>query len=464
MEKRKRTVIIGGGITGLTAAYYLKEEQPNMDITLIELNDRLGGKIDSLKKDGFTIERGPDSFLERKSDAKELVEDLGLEDELVRNATGQAFILSHDRLHPIPKGSKMGIPLAWKPFMKSTLFTWNGKLAALKDVIKGQSKVSDDQSVGQFFRRRLGNQVVDRLIHPLISGIYAGNIDQLSLQATFPNFLDVEQKHGGLIKGLRKLSKTDENASAKNQGMFLTLKQGLQYLVNQLEEELKEQEILLNSRVTHIDKKNDQYIVHIDHHEDPIEADYLVMTTPHAVTEKIFSQYDFMHDFSQIKSTSVANVALAFEQDAIDNLPNGTGFVVSRKENYRITACTWTHKKWPHTTPEGHVLIRVYVGKPGDEEVIEKSDEEIESLVLKDLQTIMEINKPPLFKVVSRWENSMPQYTVGHMNRLKVLEDKMNQHLPNVFLAGASYRGVGLPDCMKQAKSVVQQIKSKEHN
>ncbi|SEP81604.1 protoporphyrinogen oxidase [Piscibacillus halophilus] len=457
---RKRVVVVGGGITGLTAAYYLKKEQShNIDLTLIEATNRLGGKIDTMRKDGFTIERGPDSFLERKTDAKQLVEDLGLDDELVRNATGQAFILSHDRLHPIPKGSKMGIPLEWKPFLQSSLFTPRGKIAAFNDLVKGRSNEHGDQSVGLFFRRRLGNEVVDRLIHPLISGIYAGDIDYLSLQATFPHFKDVEQNHRSLIKGLRKASQNE--TKQQKQGQFLTLKSGLQPIVNQLEKEIGEQNILLNSKVTHVEKKNDSYLLRVDHQEEPIEADFVIMTTPHRITEKIFSQYDFMHHFTEAKSTSVANVALAFEKDAIDNLPHGTGFVVSRKERYRITACTWTHKKWPHTTPDGHILVRAYVGKPGDEEVLDKTDEQIESIVLKDLQTIMEINKPPLFKVVSRWYDAMPQYTVGHMDRLIELEGKLSEHLPNIFLAGASYRGVGLPDCMKQAKAVIQQIKQK---
>lgn len=456
MEDRKRVVIIGGGITGLTAAYYLKRQVNNIDVILIEATDRLGGKIDTLKKDGFTIERGPDSFLERKVDAKQLIEDLGLDGELVRNATGQAFILSNDRLHPIPKGSKMGIPLEWKPFLSSSLFSMTGKVAAFNDLIKGRSSGEEDQSVGHFFRRRLGNQVVDRLIHPLISGIYAGDIDYLSLKATFPQFKEVEQKHKSLIKGMRQSN--DGGTQNSKQGQFMTLTSGLQTVVNKLESELSDS-IHLNQRVTHIDKKNDSYVVHVEHQSEPIEADFVIMTTPHNVTEKIFSQYDFIHDFTQAKSTSVANVALAFEKDAIENLPNGTGFVVSRKERYRITACTWTHKKWPHTTPEGHILVRAYVGKPGDEEVLEQSNEEIEQIVLKDLQTIMEINKPPLFKVVSRWYDAMPQYTVGHIDRLEALEEKLAEHLPNIYLAGASYRGVGLPDCMKQAKTVVEQIK-----
>ncbi|WP_188207071.1 protoporphyrinogen oxidase [Alkalibacillus aidingensis] len=456
-DERKQVVIIGGGITGLTAAYYLQTSDMNTEVTLVEKSDHLGGKIKTEKRDGFTIERGPDSFLERKTTAKQLVEDLGMADQLVRNSTGRSYILSQDRLHAIPKGGVMGVPTEIKPFAVSTLFTWKGKLAALQDLTKGKTEVDGDISVGHFFRRRLGDEVVDRLIHPLISGIYAGDIDQLSLNATFPHFLKMEQKHRSLIRGLQK-STPKKQTSGKKQGMFLTLKGGLETLVDGLEQALTDSKLLTSTDVTHIEKRGDRYHVHINGQDDVLEADYVIATTPHHVTKKIFSQYDFMHELSVTKNTSVANVAMAFDQDAIKNLPDGTGFVVSRKENYRITACTWTHKKWPHTTPDGSVLMRAYVGKPDDEEVLELSDDEISKLVMDDLKKIMTIDQEPKFKLVTRWFDAMPQYTVGHLQRLDQLEQKLSEHLPNVFLAGNAYRGVGLPDCMNQAIAAVNKI------
>lgn len=458
MNQRKHTVIIGGGITGLSAAYYLNKQTKNMDITLIEASAVLGGKIKSVQKDGFTFERGPDSFLERKLSVQELAKELGIDDQLVRNGTGQSYILSEDRLHPIPKGAIMGVPTEWRPFFSSSLFTFGGKLAALKDLVTSKYDSDDDLSVGHFFRRRLGDQVVDRLIHPLISGIYSGDIDKLSLKATFPQFLAVEQKKGSLTKGLRP-PKSALNKSGKRKGQFLTFKNGLQTLIHALENNLENDiEILKETTVTHIEKSGDQYTIVINGKEEKLVADHVIMTTPHHVTKKIFSHYDFIQDFLPEKNTSVANVVLAFEEDAMEQLPDGTGFVVSRKDRYRITACTWTHKKWPHSTPEGHILIRAYVGKPGDEAVLELSDDEIKEIVLKDLQTILPIEKPPLFKIVTRWPDAMPQYTVGHVDRLNELEEKMKEYLPGVLLAGNSYRGVGLPDCINQAKEAVNKI------
>ena len=458
MNHKKHTVIIGGGITGLSAAYYLNKETKDMDITLIEASEVLGGKIQSVQKDGFTFERGPDSFLERKQSVQELAKELGIDDQLVRNATGQSYILSQDRLHPIPKGSVMGVPTEWKPFFSSSLFTFGGKLAALKDLSTAKMDADEDVSVGHFFRRRLGDQVVDRLIHPLISGIYSGDIDKLSLKATFPHFLTVEQKQGSLTKGLRP-PKSAQTKTGKRKGQFLTFKNGLKTLINALEKELeKEINILKETEVNHIEKSADKYSIVVNGKEEKVEADYIIMTTPYHATKKIFSQYDFMHDFLQEKNTSVANVVLAFEEDAMEQLPDGTGFVVSRKDRYRITACTWTHKKWPHSTPDGNLLIRAYVGKPGDEAVLELSDDEIEAVVLEDLQTILPIEKPPLFKIVTRWYDAMPQYTVGHVERLNELNEKMDKYLPGVILAGNSYRGVGLPDCVNQAKEAVNKI------
>ncbi|WP_027963865.1 protoporphyrinogen oxidase [Halalkalibacillus halophilus] len=458
-NEKKQIVIIGGGITGLTAAFYLQKNNVDADITLIEASDQLGGKIDTITKEGFTIERGPDSFLERKTTASTLAEDLGIDGELVRSATGKAYILSEDRLHPMPKGGVMGVPTEIRPFIFSSLFTWKGKFTALKDFVVSKTKTEEDLSVGYFFRRRIGNEMVDRMIHPLISGIYAGDIDQLSLKATFPQFYAVEQKHKSLIRGLKKTTPKTQT-SGKKKGMFLTLEGGLSRLVESLEAALVEPKIVTNTAVKHVEKhqQSKKYDVYFHGEKEKITADYVIATTPHHVTKKIFSQYNFMHDLSQTKNTSVANVAMAFKAEAIKNLPDGTGFVVTRKGNYRITACTWTHKKWPHTTPEGNVLLRAYVGKPGDEEVLDLEDQEIASLVLKDLRKIMHITEEPLFHVVTRWRDAMPQYTVGHLDRLQQLEDKLHERLPGVFLVGNAYRGVGLPDCMDQAIHAVDEI------
>lgn len=460
MSEKKQLAIIGGGITGLTAAYYLQKAIQNenlpVQIKLLEAGPKLGGKIQTVRKDGFIIERGPDSFLARKQSASRLARDLGLEDQLVRNATGKSYILANGRLHEMPRGSFMGIPTQVKPFLFSSLFSVPGKLRAGLDFVLPKSDPKEDQSLGEFFRRRLGDEVVENLIEPLLSGIYAGDIDQLSLMATFPNFYHVEQKHRSLIKGLNKsIPKQKDSQKKEKQGMFLTLKNGLETMVEAIEQKLEPGVVEKETAVAHIEKMTDGYQIFLKDGEK-LSADSIILAVPHEQAQKILSQYDFMQVFKDQPATSVANVAMAFDEKDIQQDIDGTGFVVSRNSDYRITACTWTHKKWPHTTPEGYALLRCYVGRPGDEEIVDRSDEEIEQIVLNDLNKTMNITAKPKFKVITRWKNAMPQYTVGHKQRVDTVNQNMRTYLPGVFLAGSSFEGLGVPDCIDQGEEALK--------
>ncbi|WP_281976141.1 protoporphyrinogen oxidase [Halobacillus litoralis] len=462
MTERKRVIVIGGGISGLTSAYYLQKEVRekglDYDVQLLESNESLGGKISTIQKDAFTIERGPDSFLARKESAGRLAREVGLGGDLVPNGTGQSYILVDGKLHKMPSGSFMGIPTRIRPFLFSGLFSPVGKLRAAMDLVKSKKTVEGDQSLGLFFRRRLGNQVVENLIEPLLSGIYAGDIDRLSLQSTFPNFYDLEQEHGSLIKGLRKTYpiRTPKKGE-KKPSMFRTLKHGLGSLVKAIEEQLEPGSIRTSIQVDHIEKKENGY--HLLLSDGTVEeADAIIMATPHFAAQRMLSQYEFLETFKETNATSVANVAMAFDASAIKKDIDGTGFVVSRNSDFRITACTWTHKKWPHSTPEGKVLLRCYVGKPSDQEVVDMSDEEIQEIVLKDLNKTMDITAKPEFSVVTRWHDAMPQYKVGHKERLNEITEQMEKELPGVYLAGGSYRGIGLPDCIDQGEAAVQKV------
>ncbi|CDQ21093.1 protoporphyrinogen oxidase [Halobacillus karajensis] len=462
MGEQKQVVVVGGGISGLTSAYYLQKEARNqghdIHVQLLESSPHLGGKISTVQKDGFTIERGPDSFLARKESAGRLVKEVGIEDELVPNGTGQSYILVNGKLHKMPSGSYMGIPTRVRPFLFSGLFTPAGKMRASLDLVKPKKTVDGDQSLGLFFRRRLGNQVVENLIEPLLSGIYAGDIDRLSLQSTFPNFYDLEQEYGSLIKGLRqtyplKKSKKGE----KKPSMFRTLRNGLGSLVEAVEDKLEPGTVHKGVKVEHIEKKEEGY--HLLLSDGTVqEADAVILAVPHFAVQRMLSQFEFFKPFKETNATSVANVAMAFNASAIKQDIDGTGFVVSRNSDFRITACTWTHKKWPHSTPEGKVLLRCYVGKPSDQEVVGKSDEEIQEIVLNDLNKTMNITDKPEFSVVTRWYDAMPQYAVGHKQRLNDITAHMEKELPGVYLAGGSYRGIGLPDCIDQGEAAVKRV------
>ncbi|MGG3671974.1 protoporphyrinogen oxidase [Bacillus nitratireducens] len=451
---RKKVVIVGGGITGLSTAYYLQKEirEKNLpiDTLLIEASGKLGGKIQTVQKDGFTIERGPDSFLARKESAAKLVKELGLGDELVNNKAGQSFILVNNRLHKMPSGSMMGIPTQITPFLFSGLFSPIGKLRAGFDLLMPRSKLVSDQSLGQFFRHRLGNEVVENLIEPLLSGIYAGDIDEMSLMSTFPQIYQIEQEHRSISLGMRTLAPKQEKAEVKK-GIFKTVKTGLESIVESLEVKIPNDMVIKGTRIEKVAKLGDGYTIILSNGKE-MEADAIVVAAPHKVLPSMFAQYKQFRFFRNIPSTSVANVALAFPKSAIQRDIDGTGFVVSRNSDYTITACTWTHKKWPHTTPEGKTLLRCYVGRPGDEAIVEQTDEEIVQLVLEDLQKTMDIAEDPEFTIVSRWKEAMPQYTVGHKDRMKKLTTFMESELPGVYLAGSSYAGAGLPDCIEQGE------------
>ncbi|WP_040204467.1 protoporphyrinogen oxidase [Neobacillus jeddahensis] len=463
-EDNRKVIIVGGGIAGLTAAYYLQktiqEHKLPIEIQLIESSHRLGGKMQTVIRDGFTIERGPDSFLARKTSIIRLAKEVGMDDKLVPNSTGKSYVLVNEKLHSMPGGSIMGIPTEIGPFLTTGLFSIPGKLRAAADLILPRSESGKDQSLGQFFRRRLGDEVVENLIEPLLSGIYAGDIDQLSLMSTFPQFYEVEQKYRSLIMGMKKTApapvQRPENNDRKK-GSFLTFKTGLQSFAEAIEAKLDPDTILKGHRVDKIIKSTHGYEVYLNNGET-VKADSIIAATPHKVTQSMFSDYPLFDPFKTVPSTSVATVTLAFPKEAIKRDIDGTGFVVSRNGDYSITACTWTHKKWEHSTPEGKALLRCYVGRSGDETIVDLSDDQIIKIVLDDLKKTMDITMDPEFAIVTRWNNSMPQYTVGHKQRLATILDRIKAELPGVFLAGSSYGGVGVPDCIDQGEAAVQSV------
>ena len=458
---KKKVVIVGGGITGLSAAYYLnkkiKAEQLPYEVKLLEASDRLGGKIHTVQHHGFTIEKGADSFLARKEPGMRLVRSLGLQDQIIRNQTGQAYVLLKDKLHPIPAGSYMGIPVREEPFLATNLVSEVGKKRALKEIELAQKDQNADQSLGTFLRRRFGDELIEHLLEPLLSGIYSSDIDQMSLMATFPNFYQLEQEYGSLLKGLRETLPSGQASTGSKHGQFVSFKNGLITMIEALEKELGKDIYDLQAKLENITCSEKGYLLQVKN-GDQYKADALIMTIPHKKLATLFPRSAFSQTLDEIPVTSVANVVFGFDEKTLQTDLQGTGFVVSRNSDFRMTACTWTHKKWPETTPDGKVLLRAYIGKPTDQGIVDLSDDEIINIVLKELNQILRLPAKPAFSIVTRWKSAMPQYTVGHKDRLNQIQKEITEHLPGVFLAGSSYGGVGIPDCIGQGENAVEAV------
>lgn len=462
-------VIIGGGITGLSAAYYAakkaEENGQTLNISVIEQSARLGGKIETLYKDGCIIEKGPDSFLARKVAMIDLAYDLGLESELVATNphAKHTYIVRRGVMHPMPSGLILGIPTEWVPFAKTGLISVMGKLRALMDLFKKRRMCAEDESLGTFLHRRLGNEVMEHITEPLLAGIYAGDMSKLSLQQTFPQFAEVERKYGSLIKGMIASRKTGQSLpklpDAARGSTFLTFRSGLASLVERLEDVLRGAgvDLHVDVRATRFDKlENGRYLIHLND-DITVEASSIVVTTPSYHAESFLRDHVNTTALQAIEHVSVANVVSVFERSVMNKPLDGTGFLLSRKEKRAITACTWTSIKWPHTSRGDKLIVRCYIGRAGDEERVDWPDEALKRTVHNELRDLMGITAQPDFVEITRLKHSMPQYPVGHVQAIKQLRKVVGEQLPGVFLAGQPYEGAGMPDCIRSGRIAGEQ-------
>lgn len=456
----RKFTIVGGGITGLTAAFYAERYLPeDVSITLLEASDRLGGKIDTFETGEFAVERGPDSYVFRKTAMTDLIQDVGLGDELVRNGVGQAYVLHHDGLHPIPKQTVMGIPLDVDAFAETTLLSEeeHNELRTMLLYPPELEIPESDVSLGLYLRERVGNPIVDRLIEPLLSGIYAGDIDQMSALSTFPQFIEGEKKYGNLYEGMRHLRPEQRVAEvgAKKVGQFASLKRGLKSLTDRIEERLERTEIILNCSVEQVFQTEDGYRLLTTRGE--IDSDHLVLTVPPRLIRQFLPKVDsgFLAD---MKPHATATCSLIFKEEDIELPFKGTGFVTSQEADVTITACTFIDQKWPHAVPEGYHVLRVFLGRPDADEIVEASDEKIVETALSDLRGLMKIKRDPMRSVVSRLRDGLPPYAVFHADRVKALRAEMHRVYPGVILAGIAYDGIGMPDCIKSVREQVKEV------
>ena len=579
--------IVGGGLTGLTAAYYLGHAKPEWNITLYEQAPRFGGKIQTQRVDDFVVELGPDSYLGRKTEMTDLVHDLGLGDTLVSNETGQAFVYDQGAIHPIPGGSIMGIPTEMMPFVKATLISWSGKLRAGLDYFKKPYELDEngDVSIGHFFQYHLGQEMMDKLIEPLLAGIYGGDIYKISLLSTFPHFIQVEQKYGNMVKGMmaakmghskagvskaakgavaegdvpragkgimtdRQFEKheaktsqtTSQTASMNNSssssshatntspqqqssqqqaskvqadmasrkgtaaqsGMFRQLTGGLESVVNAIVEAMPSNvQLHTGALVSNIRYAEGMYAIDVvnsgndacgcqsnsnsiktdsinaDNRDKasnattvsateilldkaPTMADHVIISTPPATYSQWFKDdagFDFLRSMEQ---SSCAIAIMAFDKSTFDGDLKGSGLLITRKTDTPLTACTILNQKWPQTTPDDKVVLRVFIGKPGNDVVEQYSDDELSELAVEEIQNIMRFSAKPEWVRINRLIHCMPQYNVGHRAGIKAVREHVAENYPNLHLIGTPFDGIGIPDGVKQAKELVEKLVSEK--
>ncbi|MFB5089080.1 protoporphyrinogen oxidase [Psychrobacillus sp. PGGUH221] len=456
----KKVVVVGGGITGLSTMHYLQrlkiEKALDVDLVLVEAHDYLGGKIHSVSADSFIMETGADSIVARNEGVLPLVEELKLQEELVYNETGISYIYTNNELHAIPADTVFGIPTSEESLESSTLVSDEGKEEALKDLDSPNENFTKESSVGSFLEHFLGKELVEKQIAPVLSGVYSGRLDDLTISSTLPYLIDYKNEYGSIIKGLE--AHKEQFAAAANK-KFISFKGGLSTLIDRLEEELSECTILKGVHTEKVTKSEAGYEVLLENGET-IEADFVVLTTPHDVTQRILQEQDLDVDFNKLKNSSLISIYLGFDIPDEQLPADGTGFIVSENSDVKCNACTWTSRKWKHTSANGNLLVRMFYksSNPVFESMKHMSEEELVEVALQDIDKSLKLNGKPQVVEVTKWNDLMPNYHLEHGEAIKSLNQKLSSMLPNVVLAGCSYYGVGIGACIKNGKETAQLI------
>ena len=462
-KKRRKVVIVGGGITGLTTAYYLQQkaraQQEPLDIVLVEASLRLGGKIHTVRKDGFIIERGPESFFDTGSSVRHLARDLTIEHEMIQNNNGRTFIAIGSELHPIPSNLLLGGSPKIFSFMTSNVLSLSGKVRAAGDLFLPKLPHEADEPISAFFRRRFGKELVENLVEPVLAGTFAGDVDHVSMQSMFPQFYQLEKDYRSLLVGMKKTGKgIYVMVDTPGEIHYESFKNGLETLIEALEAALTDVTIIKGMKVNSIENQSDHTVQIYLNDGSSLQADKVVVTTPFNAAKKIFNDSEVMPHVPSMSYATIATVTMAFQKGQMKKYTDALNFFVSRNSDFAITTCTWSNRKFNNTSPDECDLLRVYIGRVGDESIVELSDSEIEKIVLQDLQRAVGLEASPIFTVVARWKEAMPQYTIGHESRMATMKEQFYKEFPNVILAGSSYEGISIPDCVAQGKEASEQV------
>ncbi|HEV3330807.1 MAG TPA: protoporphyrinogen oxidase [Bryobacteraceae bacterium] len=451
-------VIIGGGISGLSAAYYLAKR--GVPSTILEPRPRLGGVIQTEHIDGCTVEAGPDSFISAKPAALELIGELGLADQVIgsNDFSRKTYVWKRGRLVPLPDGLMMMVPTKIMPLLATPLLSWGTKLRMGLELLHAPQPHQEDQSVAAFIEEHYGAEAVDYLAEPLLSGIYGGNPRELSVTSVLPRFVTLAQQYGSLTRGVlteRAKAARTANSNGNAAPLFRTLKGGLSQMIDALAASIQSSVAVRRAKAQTVERAPNGYRVRVE--GEWIVAEHLVIATEaHHASTLIRGVDERLGELlCQVPYSSSMTVAVGFDAKDIGNPPQGHGFLVPKKERRRLMACTWVGAKFPYRVPDGKIVARCFLGGMDDGAVLNESDDAVTAVVMEELREIAGIEARPKFTRVSRWPSSMAQYTVGHPERLKEIEARVAQ-LPGLQLAGNAYEGIGIPDCIRLGKRAAE--------
>ena len=459
--------IVGAGITGLSAAYYLQQQRSDLNITLLESSDKPGGILQTVERDGFLVELGPDMFTTRDNEAYELCCQLGIEDQLISTNKDHrgAYIICRGKLCKMPVGWTMLTPTRIAAVLKTPLLSWKGKLRVISELIIPRKKDTGDESLASFTRRRLGSEALDRIIQPLISGIYTADPEKLSMQATLADFLTMERTGKGLIReGIRqqRSQSAEETSTGARYGAFVAPKYGMQSIIKALTNQLQPTTLELGKRVTQLEFQNEAWQLTIQHESQGTttrQFDRLLLTTSSQITSRLLHDNypELSNLIADIPLASAAVVTMGYRFCDIDHPLDAFGVVVPQAENRPLIAISMASQKFAGRAPQDSVLFRIFAGGALQPDLMQWDEEQLVESAQQQLRELLGVNGKPIFAQVARWENKMPQYHVGHVQLVDKIELELSK-TPNLEIAGNAYRGVGIPLCIRNAKSAVKSL------
>jgi oxygen-dependent protoporphyrinogen oxidase len=466
----QRIVVVGGGIAGLAAAHRVlelaEEKGLALEVLLLEAGQRLGGTISTKRADGFLLEGGPDGFITEKPWAMELCRRLNLTQRLISTqATHRTvYVVHRGRLQPLPEGFFLLAPTRLWPVIRAPIFSWRGKARMAWEPVIPRRRVEGDESLASFVRRRFGNEVLDRVAQPLAGGIYGADPDDLSLAATFPRFVRMEREAGSIVRAIRREQKSRSSVaqpeSSARYSLFVTFQAGMQELVDAVVSRMPEGAVRLGKKVTEIffDQRPKKWAA-VTQEGEKLEGDGIVLAAPAPVSAEMLSKMasELSRKLAMIPYASTATVNLGYRRGDVSHPLDAFGFVVPVVEERSIMACTFSSVKYPGRAPGGAVLLRAFVGGALQASQLDRSDDQIEAAVRRDLTDLLGTTAPPLFCHIQRHPRSMPQYLVGHLELVKSIEGLISD-LPGLALAGSAYRGVGIPDCVHSGEEAAEKV------